>query len=58
MEGDTIVMQDLFAYDQETVDAQGRVVGQFRYTGLVPNAADQFARVGLKFGAGGMSLSS
>ncbi|MBO9541300.1 Flp pilus assembly complex ATPase component TadA [bacterium] len=57
MESDTIVMQDLFAYDQETVDAQGRVVGQFRYTGLVPNAADQFARVGLKFGAGGMSLS-
>lgn len=57
MESDTIVMQDLFAYDQETVDAQGRVVGQFRYTGLVPNAADQFARVGLKFGAGGMSIA-
>ncbi len=57
MEGDVIVMQDLFAYDQEGLDDRGRVVGSFRYTGLVPHAADQFARVGLQFGPGGMRFA-
>ncbi|HEY9857363.1 MAG TPA: ATPase, T2SS/T4P/T4SS family, partial [Stenomitos sp.] len=57
MEGDVIVMQDLFAYDQEGLDDRGRVVGNFRYTGLVPHAVDQFSRVGLQFGPGGMRFA-
>jgi Flp pilus assembly CpaF family ATPase/MinD-like ATPase involved in chromosome partitioning or flagellar assembly len=58
MEGEVIIMQDLFVFDQEGLDDRGRVVGSYRFTGLVPNAADQFARVGLHFGAGGMRVSA
>ncbi len=54
MESELIVMQDLFTFDQKTVDEEGKVVGDFRYTGLMPHAAEQFERVGLKFGPGGI----
>ncbi|MCC6442951.1 MAG: CpaF family protein [Armatimonadetes bacterium] len=35
-EGDVIVTQDLFVFDQQGVDASGRVVGRHRSTGLRP----------------------
>jgi pilus assembly protein CpaF len=54
MEGELIIMQDLFTFDQRTVDEDGKVVGDFRYTGLMPHAAEQFERVGLQFGPGGI----
>ncbi|MNK71454.1 putative conjugal transfer protein [compost metagenome] len=54
MESELIIMQDLFTFDQKTVDDEGKVVGDFRYTGLMPHAAEQFERVGLKFGPGGL----
>ncbi len=54
MESELIVMQDLFTFDQKTVNESGEVVGDFRYTGLMPHAAEQFERVGLKFGPGGI----
>ncbi len=54
MEGELIVMQDLYAFDQRTVDEDGKVIGDFRYTGLMPHAAEAFERVGLHFGPGGI----
>ncbi len=36
MEGDTVVMQDIFKFTEEGVDADGKVVGQMRPTGLRP----------------------
>jgi pilus assembly protein CpaF len=42
MEGDTIVMQDIFVYDQKGVDRNGTIVGAFRPTGVRPHFTDQF----------------
>ncbi len=42
MEGDSIVMQDLFVYDQ-TDFQHGRVIGQLKSTGLRPKFAEKFA---------------
>ncbi|HSQ17056.1 MAG TPA: CpaF family protein [Anaerolineales bacterium] len=42
MEGDTIVMQDLFYFDQTGIQ-NGRVVGSLKSTGLRPRFADKFA---------------
>jgi len=36
MEGDVIVLQDIFLYDQQGVDTSGHVIGRHRATGLRP----------------------
>ncbi len=42
MEGDTILMQDLFLFDQTGIQ-NGRVMGSLKSTGLRPKFADKFA---------------
>ncbi|MBQ4404381.1 MAG: CpaF family protein [Selenomonadaceae bacterium] len=42
MEGDTIVMQDLFVYVQDYIDERGKSVGHFEATGLQPSFLDKF----------------
>jgi pilus assembly protein CpaF len=42
MEGDTILMQDLFLFDQTGIQ-NGRVVGALKSTGLRPRFAEKFA---------------
>jgi pilus assembly protein CpaF len=51
-EGDTITTQDLFAYHQDGVDADGKVVGALEPTGIIPTFADDFARAGVKLDMG------
>jgi pilus assembly protein CpaF len=36
MEGETIVMQDIFLYEKQGVDTEGKVVGRYRPTGVRP----------------------
>jgi pilus assembly protein CpaF len=36
MEGDTVVMQDIFKFTEEGTDANGKVIGTMRATGLRP----------------------
>lgn len=36
LEGDTIVLQDIFVYEQQGIDDHGKLVGQFRPTGIRP----------------------
>ena len=36
MEGDVVTMQDLFVYEREGIDEEGRVIGRFRPTGIRP----------------------
>jgi pilus assembly protein CpaF len=47
MEGDIITMQDLFRFDQRGIDNDGRVVGEFRGTGLRPRFAEKFEVAGI-----------
>ncbi len=41
MEGDTIMMQDLFTYQRDAVDADGKISGRFASSGMRPRFADQ-----------------
>lgn len=47
MEGDTIVLQDLFRYVQERIDERGKSVGHFESMGLMPNFMDKFQMNGV-----------
>jgi pilus assembly protein CpaF len=48
MEGDTIVMQDIFVFRSHGVDANGRVLGEHVSTGLRPLFVDQLAEQGIE----------
>ena len=48
MEGQTVTMQDLFRFEQQGIDADGRVIGEFRSTGLRPQFAEKFEVAGLR----------
>ena len=47
MEGDTIILQDLFSYVQDYIDDKGKSVGHFEPTGLQPNFMDKFKMNGV-----------
>lgn len=47
MEGDVIILQDLFKYEFEGEDEDGNLVGTFRGTGLRPHFLQQAAYYGL-----------
>jgi pilus assembly protein CpaF len=48
MEGQNVVMQDLFSFQQRGVDPHGRVIGEFRPTGAVPTFFEHLASRGLR----------
>jgi pilus assembly protein CpaF len=47
LEGQTITLQDIFTFENEGVDAQGRVRGALQSTGIRPTFAEQFALAGI-----------
>ncbi len=48
MEGDTIILQNLFQYVQDYIDEKGKSVGHFEATGLQPNFMDKFKMNGVE----------
>jgi pilus assembly protein CpaF len=46
MEGDVISMQDIVAFDQRGVDADGKVIGELRFTGVRPQCLEKIQRAG------------
>ncbi|MGN0833803.1 MAG: ATPase, T2SS/T4P/T4SS family [Kiritimatiellia bacterium] len=52
MEGNQIVMQDIFAFQQTGIGADGKIVGSLRPTGAVPTWIDQVKRRGLEIDMG------
>lgn len=48
MEGDVIVLQDLFCFKQTGVDEDGRVIGEFSSTGMRPKFIDRLEISGYK----------
>ena len=46
MEGDTIIMQEIFAFRQIGVDANGRAFGEFIATGIRPTFMDRLEHAG------------
>ena len=47
MEMDVITLQDIFTFQQEGLDAEGKVVGKFIATGFVPKFYDDLQRRGI-----------
>jgi pilus assembly protein CpaF len=47
MEGEVVTMQDLFRFEQRGIDSDGRVLGDFRATGIRPRFADKFDIAGI-----------
>ncbi len=46
MEGDVIVLQDIFRFEQTGVDKQGKALGGFRATGVRPQFMERLAAAG------------
>jgi pilus assembly protein CpaF len=46
MEGDTIIMQEIFAFKQLGVDPTGRAFGEFIATGIRPTFMDRLEQAG------------
>jgi pilus assembly protein CpaF len=51
MEGDTIVMTDIFKFDQTGVSPDGGVIGDFKPTGIRPMFSQRLEAVGYKLSA-------
>ena len=48
MEGDIITMQDIFVYERQGVDSNGRVIGRFKATGIRPRFTERLAAWGIE----------
>jgi len=63
MEGDTVVMSEIFRFKETGTDPEGRVLGEIRPTGLRPMFGHQLEAAGFKlppemFGADALTLRS
>ena len=47
MEGDVIAMQDIFLFERQGIDRDGKVLGAFRTTGVRPKFADTLSAAGI-----------
>jgi len=48
MEGDVVLMQDIFQFKQEGLDENGKIIGEFKYTGVRPKFLDRIIASGFK----------
>jgi len=48
MEGDVITMQDIFVFDRQGMGEGGKVLGEFKPTGIRPRFADRLSRYGIR----------
>lgn len=51
MEGDVITMQDIFVFDQTGRDANGKILGRFKPTGIRPKFIEKLLSNGIKLPA-------
>jgi pilus assembly protein CpaF len=51
MEGDVITMQEIFVFEREGMDSNGKVLGKFRPTGIRPHFATRLQAYGIQLPA-------
>ena len=51
MEGDIITLQDIFVFEKQGVDPDGKVTGAFRATGVRPRFVDAMHTAGIRLGS-------
>lgn len=49
LEGNQIVLQDIFVFEQTGVDQNGKILGKFKPTGAIPTWFEEVSRRGLNF---------
>ena len=49
MEGDIITLQEIFVFERQGIDENGKVIGQFRATGIRPKFAEKLELAGIHF---------
>jgi pilus assembly protein CpaF len=47
MEGEVVVMQDIFVYEKQGLDPEGKVIGQFRASGVRPKFLEMIHMAGI-----------
>jgi len=47
MEGDVITMQEIFMYERQGINEDGKVLGRFRATGIRPRFAERLSAAGI-----------
>lgn len=47
LEGDTVVLQDIFVYEQQGVDDHGKLIGRFKPTGIRPKFLHKLEQSGI-----------
>ena len=47
MEGDTITLQEVFSFEKTSLDAEGKVKGNFLFHGIRPRFIDKFNVMGI-----------
>ncbi|MDI6735086.1 MAG: CpaF family protein [bacterium] len=52
MERDIIVLQDVFYFEQKTIDEKGKVIGELKPTGIKPKFYSLFEERGIKLSSG------
>ena len=52
MEGQVVTMQDIFHFEQTAVDPEGRIIGNFRSTGIRPRFSERFVTMGVHLPTG------
>jgi len=52
MEGNTMVMHDVIVFEQKGIDKEGKVIGEFRATGVRPHFAQRFKLFGYELPPG------
>lgn len=52
LEGNQIVMQEIFAFNQAGVDENGKIIGEMKSTGSVPTWIDQLKSRGIEYDMG------
>lgn len=47
MEGDVVVLQDIFRFEQSGLDEKGKIIGKLKPTGIRPKFAEKFESMGI-----------
>jgi pilus assembly protein CpaF len=47
MEGEVVVMQDIFVFEKQGLDPEGKVIGQFRASGVRPKFLEMIHMAGI-----------
>ncbi|MBN2795027.1 MAG: CpaF family protein [Clostridia bacterium] len=48
MEGDVIILQDIFKFNQKGIDNRGKVIGDFEFTGILPRFLQNLRNHGIE----------